>query len=123
METGRFSLSSGLIGSAFAVVVSATVSVIKQIKSHKLNTEKQNLTDSLNQEIGYHRCRLDDLKNERSLFESKNIFKMHSMKKQRKDVDEKICNEETLIRDLERRIDEIRSSNTLRMLRYVENKM
>lgn len=122
MRDYRFSLSSGLIGTVCAFIVTETVNLFRQAQVKQLYKAKLDITDSLNQEIGYHRCKIDELKVVRSKFQTKNIFKKITMKHQIKELNERINNEEFQIKSLEQRIDEIRSSNNMKMLRYVENK-
>lgn len=122
MRDYRFSLTSGLIGTVFAFVATEAVNLFRQAQVKQLNKAKLDITDSLNQEIGYHRCKIDELKELKNKFQTKNIFKKISNKRQTKELSEKITDEEFQIRALEQRINEIRSSNNMKMLRYVENR-
>lgn len=117
----RFSLGSTLIGGTVAVLFTSTLSFLKQARYRKLSNAKLDITDSLNQDIGYLNCKLDELKDKRARFNTRNIFKMFSFREQLKNVDSEIKDIEFQIREKERRISEIRSSNSMKMLRYVEN--
>ena len=117
----RFSLGSTLIGGTVAVLFTSTLSFLKQARYRKLSNAKLDITDSLNQDIGYLNCKLDELKDKRARFNTRNIFKMFSFREQLKNVDSEIKDIELQIREKERRISEIRSSNSMKMLRYVEN--
>lgn len=117
----RFSLGSTLIGGTVAVLFTSTLSFLKQARYRKLSKAKLDITDSLNQDIGYLNCKLDELKDKRARFNTRNIFKMFSFREQLKNVDSEIKDIEFQIREKERRISEIRSSNSMKMLRYVEN--
>lgn len=117
----RFSLGSTLIGGTVAVLFTSTLSFLKQARYRKLSNAKLDITDSLNQDIGYLNCKLDELKDKRSRFNTRNIFKIFSFREQLKNVDSEIKDIEFQIREKERRISEIRSSNSMKMLRYVEN--
>lgn len=117
----RFSLGSTLIGGTVAVLFTSTLSFLKQARYRKLSNAKLDITDSLNQDIGYLNCKLDELKDKRARFNTRNIFKMFSFREQLKNIDSEIKDIELQIREKERRISEIRSSNSMKMLRYVEN--
>lgn len=119
----RFSLGSGLIGSGIGLVISETAHIVQYVKAQKLNKQKLEITDSLNQEIGYLRCKLDDLKKSKKMNETKNIFKRNSTSSKNKEIDLEIKEVEQKIKGIEQQIAEIRSCNTMRMFKYVENKM
>lgn len=117
----RFSLGSTLIGGTVAVLFTSTLSFLKQARYRKLSNAKLDITDSLNQDIGYLNCKLDELKKKRARFNTRNIFKVFSFREQLKNVDSEIKDIEFQIREKERRISEICSSNSMKMLRYIEN--
>lgn len=121
MNNYRFSLGSTILGSTVAMLLTSTLSFVKQARYRKLSNAKLDITDSLNQDIGYLNCKLDELKDKRTRFITRNIFKKFSFREQLKEVDSEIKDIEFQIREKERRISEIRSSNSMKMLRYVEN--
>ena len=103
------------------MLFTSTLSFLKQARYRKLSNAKLDITDSLNQDIGYPNCKLDELKDKRARFNTRNIFKMFSFREQLKNVDSEIKDIEFQIREKERRISEICSSNSMKMLRYIEN--
>lgn len=123
MIESRFSLTSGLIGSGIGLLVSGAAHLVQYVKAQNLNKNKLERTDSLNQEIGYLRCKLDSLKNSKKMNDTKNIFKRNSTSSKNKEIDLEIKEVEQKIKIIEQQIAEIRSCNTMRMFKYVENKM
>lgn len=123
MSNSRFSLGSTLIGGICTILFTGALNVCHHVRYKKLDNAKLNATDSLNQDIGYLRCKLDELKNQRACYETRNIFKRFSIRAQLKGFDSDIKDIEGQIREKEQRISEIRSSNTMKMLRYIENNM
>ena len=121
MSNGR--ISSALFGGIFTFLVTGALNVCHHVRYKKLNNAKLSVTDSLNQDIGYLRCKLDELKTQKARYETRNIFKRFSIRTQLKGFDSDIKDIEGQIREKEQRISEIRSSNTMKMLRYIENNM
>lgn len=117
----RLSLGSVLTGGAVGMLLTSGINLFHQASKRKLSNAKLDITDSLNQDIGYLNCKLDELKDKRARFNTRNIFKKFSFRDQLKNVDSEIKDIEFQIREKERRISEIRSSNSMKMLRYVEN--
>ena len=123
MNNYKFPIGTTIVSSTIAVFTTEVVNLFRRIRYKKLANAKLSITDRLNQEIGYLRCKRDELKEKRACYETRNIFKRIAHKKEIEQIDSEICNLNNQIRDKEQQIAEIRSSNTIKMLRYVENNM
>lgn len=121
MSNARF--STALIGGVFTFLFTGALNVCHHVRYKKLDNAKLTVTDSLNQDIGYLRCKLDELKTQKVRYETRNIFKRFSIRTQLIGFDSDIKDIEWQIREKEQRISEIRSSNTIIMLCYYRNNM
>ena len=120
MRGYRFSLDSTLLGALLGAVITGGIGVYRKLRDHKINKEKLDLTDELNQRIGYLKCKLDELHAQKESFRTNNIFRRFSNRKQVELIEIEINALEQQIKSFEQRIMEIRSSNSMRMHRYVE---
>lgn len=121
MNNYRFPIGATLLGGTATIVFTSLINFCHHVRCKKLDNAKLNITDSLNQDVGYLKCKLEELKNQKAHYDTKNIFKRSSIRMQLKEFDSEIKDIEVQIREIEQHISEIRSSNTMKMLHYVEN--
>ena len=74
----RLSLGSVLTGGAVGMLLTSGINLFHQASKRKLSNAKLDITDSLNQDIGYLNCKLDELKDKRARFNTRNISRLPS---------------------------------------------
>ncbi len=114
-------LSSTLVGFSLGSVVTGAFSFIRNQKAKKLISEKNKHTSSLNRKIGYEQCKLDELKEHKKKINGKKIIRKSALKTQLQEVEKKIKNQEIVIKEYEKKIEQIRLCKNITMLREVLN--
>lgn len=123
MGNSKFTIGSTLIGSVIVFVATEAANLLRTHKERKLLAAKRKITDDLNQRIGYLKCQEDELIKLKESIKPKSIFRKNSSKTQLDEIGERIREKQSQIKECEQQISEIRSCNTIRMLRYAEEKI
>lgn len=123
MSNSKFTIGSTLIGSVIVFVVTEAANLLRTHKERKLLAAKQKITDDLNQRIGYLKCQENELIKLKESIKPKSIFRKNPSTTQLDEIVERIREKQLQIKECERQISEIRSCNTIKMLRYVEEKI
>ena len=99
----------GLIGGLLGAGVTGLISLISNIRKNNFKKKQIDIVSLLNQKIGYYRCELDQLKQQKPDCKRKHFFKKKENDTQLKEIAEKIREKENKIKEIEKQINKIRS--------------
>lgn len=91
----------GLVGGLVGAAITGVISLINNIQKNSYKNKQLDMVSLLNQEIGYQKCELDHLKQQKPVYKRKSIFKKNENETELKEILEKIHEKENKIKELE----------------------
>ena len=120
-DFGSFNLKGkGIFSFLIGTVITGSIWLINNIRQGQFKKKQIDIVSLLNQEIGYHRCELNQLRQQLPDYKRKNIFKKNENESQFKELSEKIRVIEKKIKDKEKQISKIRSCKNKVGLKEIE---